>query len=301
MKNYAFLILGTFFFAVSVAIFAMPNSLAEGGVPGLSLLIYHSMGISPALTTLIINTVTLLIGYRYLPPDMIIKSIVTIPLFSFFIFILEGLDTGIPDPLLAALFTGVFTGIGFGFIFRSGSTTGGTSTIARMLNYKFGWELTGTNFVLDAAIVLSGIFVIGPLYTMYTFFALFVGKRVTDYVLEGFESKKVVHIFSVKTEEVEKAIQTNLGAHTTVLRAKENEDGIEENLIYVAIPKQRLFYLKKLIQSIDDSAFTVVHTVKDVTGGSFSEAYHPGQKTFRNKKQEQRYYKEQAIEEKEKN
>lgn len=36
---------------------------------------------------------------------------------------------------------------------------------------------------------------IGPLYTMYTVVALFIGKRVTDYVLEGFESKKIVHIF----------------------------------------------------------------------------------------------------------
>ncbi|WP_353626512.1 YitT family protein [Bacillus sp. JCM 19041] len=35
MKNYLFLVLGTFLFAVSVTIFAMPNSLAEGGVPGL--------------------------------------------------------------------------------------------------------------------------------------------------------------------------------------------------------------------------------------------------------------------------
>ncbi|GLO64371.1 MULTISPECIES: YitT family protein [Oceanobacillus] len=297
MKNYLFLIIGTFFFAVSVAIFAMPNSLAEGGVPGLALLMYHGIGISPALTTFIINAATLLIGYRYLPKDMIVKSIVTIPLFSIFIYILEDSVSGIPDPLLAALFTGVFTGIGFGLIFRSGSTTGGTSTIARMLNYKFGWELTGTNFVLDAAIVISGVFVIGPLYTMYTILALFIGKRVTDYVLEGFESKKVVHIFSQKTEEVEKAIQTNLGAHTTVLTAKKNDDGIEENLIYVAIPKQRLFYLKKLVQSIDETAFTVVHTVKDVTGGSFAEAHHPGQKTFRDNKIEQRYYKNQADEE----
>lgn len=297
MKNYAFLITGTFFFAASVAMFAMPNSLAEGGVPGLALLMYHGMGISPAFTTFIINAATLVVGYRYLPKDMIIKSTVTIPLFSFFIYMLEGLGTGIPDTLLAALFAGVFTGIGFGFIFRSGSTTGGTSTIARMLNYKFGWELTGTNFVLDASIVVAGIFVIGPLYTMYTVLALFIGKIVTDYVLEGFESKRVIHIFSSETSQVEKAIQSNLGAHTTVLKAEKNADGIEEDLIYVAIPKQRLFYLKKLVESIDENAFTVVHTVKDVTGGSFAEAHHPGQKTFRSKRMEQRYYKKQANEE----
>ncbi|WP_078395056.1 YitT family protein [Shouchella patagoniensis] len=297
MKNYIFLVFGTFLFAVSVTIFAMPNSLAEGGVPGLALLLYHGFGFSPALITLLANAVTLLIGYRYLPKDMIMKSILTIPLFSFFIFLLEGFGSSIPDPLLAALFTGLFTGIGFGFIFRAGSTTGGTSTLARMLNYKFGWELTGTNFVLDASIVLAGVFIIGPLHTMYTVLALFIGKRVTDYVLEGFESKKIIHIFSPKTEEIANAIQLNLGAHTTILKGEKNQEGVEEHLLYVAIPKQRLFYLKKLVQGIDVNAFTVVHTVKDVTGGSFAEAHHPTQKTFKNEQAEKNYYQRQADKE----
>ncbi|GAK05144.1 hypothetical protein JCM19037_3615 [Geomicrobium sp. JCM 19037] len=257
-------------------------------------MLYHGFEISPSLVTFIVNAVTLAIGYRYLPRDMIIKSLVTIPLFSLFIFIFEGMGQGIPDPLLAALFTGLFSGIGFGFIFRSGSTTGGTSTIARMLNYKFGWELTGTNFVLDAIIVLTGVFIIGPLMTMYTVLALFVGKKVTDYVLEGFESKKVVHIFTPKTVEVSEAIRLSLGAHTTILQGLNDKENSEENLIYVAIPKQRLFYLKKIVRQVDENAFTVVHTVKDVSGGSFAEAHDPAQKTFHNEENEQEYYEKQA-------
>ncbi len=110
--------------------------------------------------------------------------------YRFFIFLTERLGQPIEDPLLAAIFAGVITGIGFGFIFRAGSSTGGTSIIARMLNHRFGWELTGTNFVLDAVIVVCGVFVIGPIYTMYTIVALYVGKKVTDYVLEGFDAKK---------------------------------------------------------------------------------------------------------------
>lgn len=297
MRHYVYMVIGTFFFAFSVAVFAMPNSLAEGGIPGLALLLYFAYGFSPAVVTLIANGITLLIGYRYLPRSMIMKSIVTIPLFSFFLYLLEGRVNAFGDPLLAALFTGVFTGIGFGFIFRSGSTTGGSSTIARMLNYKFGWELTGTNFVLDALIVGAGIFVIGPLYTMYTVVALFIGKRVTDYVLEGFESKKIVHIFSEENERISASIRHNLGAHTTTLRGDANEQGEAETLVYVAVSKQQLFYLKKLIKEVDEQAFTVVHTVKDVSGGSFATAHYPTQKTFRNEKKEKHYYKKQAKKE----
>lgn len=296
MKDFGLMILGTFFFAFSVAIFSMPNSLAEGGIPGLSLLLYFGLGWSPALVTFLANGLILLIGYRYLPKGMIIKSIVAIPLFSLFLFIMEDFGRAIDDPLLAALYAGVFTGIGFGFIFRSGSTIGGTSTIAKMLDYNFGWGLTGTNLVLDALVVIGGILVIGPVLTLYTLVALFIGKRVTDFILEGFESKKIVHIFSDYSEPIAHSIRENLGAHTTILQGKNDGNGNAENLIYVAVRKQQLFYLKKLISEIDAEAFTVVNTVKDVSGGSLSEAHYPTQKTFSSEKEEKQYYKEKANE-----
>lgn len=296
MKDYGLMVLGTFSFAFSVAIFSMPNSLAEGGIPGLSLLLYFGLGWSPAVVTFVANSLIFLVGYRYLPKSMIIKSIAAIPLFSLFLFLMEDLGSELDDPLLAALYAGLFTGVGFGFIFRSGSTVGGTSTVAKMLNNNFGWGLTGTNFVLDALIVGSGIFVIGPILVLYTVVALFIGKKVTDYVLEGFESKKVVHIFSDYSESIAGSIRRNLGAHTTILRGEDDGDGNAEHLIYVAVPKQQLFYLKKLIREVDDEAFTVVDTVKDVSGGSFARAHHPTQKTFGSAKEEKQYYKEKADE-----
>ncbi|WP_020006939.1 YitT family protein [Salinicoccus albus] len=296
MKDYGMMVLGTFFFAFSVAMFSMPNSLAEGGIPGLSLLLYYGLGWSPAAVTFVVSSIIFAVGLRYLPKAMIIKSIAAIPLFSLFLFLMEDYGTAVNDPLLAALYAGLFTGIGFGFIFRSGSTVGGTSTIAKMLNNHFGWGLTGTNFVLDALIVGSGVFVIGPIMVLYTVVALFIGKKVTDYVLEGFESKKVVHIFSDYSESIAGSIQRNLGAHTTILRGDNEGSGNNEHLIYVAVPKQQLFFLKKLIHEVDEAAFIVVDTVKDVSGGSFARAHHPTQKTFGSAKEERQYYKERADE-----
>src|SRR5690625_7254513 len=85
MKDFGLMVLGTFSFAFSVAIFAMPNSLAEGGIPGLSLLLYFGLGWSPALVTFIANGLVLLISYRYLHKSIIIKSVIAIPLFSIFL------------------------------------------------------------------------------------------------------------------------------------------------------------------------------------------------------------------------
>ncbi len=177
MKEYVYLTIGTLLFSLSITSFAMPNQLAEGGIVGLSLLLYFSFELSPALVTFVLNAILLVIGFKLLPRHMVYKSIINVPLLSLFIYFTENLGQPIQDTLLAAIFAGLLTGVGFGFIFRAGSSTGGTSIIARMLNHRFGWELTGTNFILDAVIVVSGVFVIGPIYTMYTIIALYIGKK----------------------------------------------------------------------------------------------------------------------------
>ncbi|KQL55833.1 MULTISPECIES: YitT family protein [Bacillaceae] len=274
VKDYVYIIIGTFLFSISITLYAMPNNLAEGGIVGLSLLLYFAYNLSPALVTFILNAVLLLIGFKLLPRHMVYKSIINVPLLSFFIFLTERLGQPIEDPLLAAIFAGVITGIGFGFIFRAGSSTGGTSIIARMLNHRFGWELTGTNFVLDAVIVVCGVFVIGPIYTMYTIVALYVGKKVTDYVLEGFDAKKAVNIISPEAQLISEKVTKQMSSSATIFNGYGGYSKKEREVIYIVVRSYRLFYLKKLVHEIDPNAFIVVHNVKDVSGGTFFATQH---------------------------
>ncbi|GAB3066840.1 hypothetical protein [Virgibacillus ainsalahensis] len=51
-----------------------------------------------------------------------------------------------------------------------------------------------------------------------------------------------------------------------------------------------------MIREVDEDAFTVVNTVKDVSGGSLAKAHYPTQKTFNSAKEEKQYYKEKAEE-----
>ncbi|GAF18608.1 hypothetical protein JCM19046_3193 [Bacillus sp. JCM 19046] len=274
MKEYVYLTIGTLLFSLSITLFAMPNQLAEGGIVGLSLLLYFSFELSPALVTFVLNAILLVIGFKLLPRHMVYKSIINVPLLSLFIYFTENLGQPIQDTLLAAIFAGLLTGVGFGFIFRAGSSTGGTSIIARMLNHRFGWELTGTNFILDAVIVVSGVFVIGPIYTMYTIIALYIGKKVTDYVLEGFDAKKAVNIISPKGQEISERVMKEMASSATIFNGYGGYTKEQREVIYIVVRSHRLFYLKKLVHSVDPNAFVVVHNVKDVSGGTFFATHH---------------------------
>ncbi|MFZ4453852.1 YitT family protein [Salibacterium aidingense] len=273
MKNTIYIIIGTLLFALAVTQLAMPNSIAEGGIVGMSLLIYYSLGISPSISTPIIFVMLLGIGIRYLPRHMVYKTIFNVLLFSFFIWVFEDMYAQpIEDTLLAAIFAGIITGIGFGFIYQAGSSVGGTSILARVFNQQLGWDLTGTTLALDAAVVIAGIFIIGPVYTMYTLITLYVGKVVTDFVLGGFDSKKALNIVSPYSEEISKRITHDLASSATVFYGEGEYMKEQRRVLYIVIHTHKLLQLKRVIKEVDPDAFIVVHNVKDVSGGFISGA-----------------------------
>ena len=98
---------------------------------------------------------------------------------------------------LAALFAGVFIGIGLGIIFRYGGTTGGVDIIARLAHKYIGWSMGKTMFMFDAVVIaLSLITYLEYREAMYTLVAVFVAARVIDFMQEGAYSARGAMIIS---------------------------------------------------------------------------------------------------------
>src|SRR5699024_9762555 len=186
------------------------------------------------------------------------------------IYITENLVESLGDPLVSAIFAGFFIGIGCGLIFRSGSSMGGTSLIAIMLNNRFGWDMVRTIFALDALIVISGFFVIGPLNVMYTIITLFIAKKATDLIMDGLDPRKAVSIISHNAPNIADAIINHMNISVTVFKGYGGYLKEDTDMTYVIINKYQLMRLKKVIATIDEDAFVVIHDVRDVFGGSFA-------------------------------
>ncbi|WLV25255.1 YitT family protein [Aciduricibacillus chroicocephali] len=263
-------ILGSLIYALALTLLAIPSDLAEGGVPGAAILLHYAFDWSPGLITFILTASLMVIGFRSLPRKSIALSILTAPLISFFMYISEGRADALGDPLTAAIFAGFFIGIGSGLIYRTGSSMGGTSLIAQMCKKSLGWDLVRTIFVLDTLVVLSGLFVIGPLHTMYTIIALFIGKKATDLVVDGLDPRKAVSVISDEASNIADAIVSQMNTSVTVFKGRGGYLKQDKDMTYIIINKYQLMKLKNIIAAIDDKAFVVVHDVREVQGGSFS-------------------------------
>lgn len=270
IKDLLLIIVGSLLYALSLTFLLIPNNLADGGLAGASIILHYVFGWSTGVVNFILSFVVILIGYRVLPKRTTLLTIITAPLISFFIFITEANVEPLGDPLVSGVFAGFFGGIGAGLIFRTGSSMGGTSIIARMFHHNLGWELTRTNLALDVIVVVSGLFVIGPLNTMYTIISLYVGKKATDIIMEGLDARKAVSIISHNAPEIAEEVIQQMKISGTVFEGYGVYLREPADMAYIIINKYQLLKLKRIINAVDDSAFVVIHDVRDVFGGSFS-------------------------------
>lgn len=268
-KEITLIIIGSLFFALGVNLFAIPNELGEGGVTGISMILYYVFDWSPGITNFAMNGVLLAIGYKVLNKRVTWYTMLAIFFTSLFIQLTEGMGDSV-DIMLGTVFAGVFIGIGLGLVLRSGGTTGGSTIVARMLNQRFGWGVSTSMFVFDIIVVLASMFVIGIENTMYTGISIYISTKILDYLIDGFDTRKAVTIISQDTDAIAEKVSAKMDRGVTIINARGHYSKASKDILYVVINKQELFLLKKMIQQIDEKAFVVVHDVRDVFGEGFT-------------------------------
>ncbi|WP_100013030.1 YitT family protein [Lentibacillus sediminis] len=269
LKKSIYNILGALIIALSISFLGMPNGIADGGLVGISLLLYHAFSFSPAAVNFFGFLIILAISYRYLAKSVLLKSSITVILLSFFTFLFETYGQPLGDPLVGGIFYGFFMGIGFALILLSGSSIGGASTIALVFKKQFGWNVVLVTFILDVLVVISGVLIIGVLHTLYSIIGLFVGKVTTDYVLAGFDAKKAFTIISPHNEEISRRVTTELSSSATYINGSGVYKKHEQKMLYIVVRNHSVVHLRRIINEVDNNAFVVVNNVKDVSGGTF--------------------------------
>ncbi|UQD52538.1 hypothetical protein C0971_11305 [Bacillus methanolicus] len=274
LKNILFILLGAAILSFGIVNFNMQNNLAEGGFTGITLLLYFLFHLDPSYTNLILNIPLFLIGWKLLGRNVFLYTLIGTISVSIFLWIFQRFPLYMPlnnDMTLAALFAGVFIGIGLGIIFRFGGTTGGVDIIARLAHKYIGWSMGKTMFLFDAVVItLSLVFYLTYQEAMYTLVAVFVGARVIDFMQEGAYSARGAIIISDHSEKIADKIMKEMDRGVTVLRGHGSFTKKEREVLYCVVAKNELVKLKNVIISVDPHAFVSVSVVHDVLGEGFT-------------------------------
>lgn len=254
---------GAIIAAVAVIIFMAPFSIAPGGVSGVAVILNHLDPRLPiGLMILIGNIPIQILGFRTLGGwRVIIGTVFYVVLYSAAIDALtphiQNVDVG-DNVLLNALFGGILQGVGGGLVFRAGGTQGGTSTLGRILQMRFGMPLSTSTLYTDTGVVVLAGLVFGWEGALYAIVALFVGGVASDYVLEGPSVIRTATIITDRADAIAEVVMSEMGRGVTAWQGTGMFTEKSHTVLFVTVSRAQVNALRLLVQQADPDAFMVI-------------------------------------------
>jgi len=133
------------------------SGVTEGGILGLTLLLWQWFGLSPALGSLVLNALCYLFGFFVLGKSFILLSAASGLGFSLIYRLLELRPPIYPQiadmPFLAAVLGAMFIGLGVGLCVRVGAAPGGDDALAMSVNKLTGMKLSAFYLISDVIVL----------------------------------------------------------------------------------------------------------------------------------------------------
>ena len=263
--DYVMLAIGAIIASFAIEEFLVPNTILDGGVIGIGIMIKNLTGISLSILTIVLNVPFLLIGMRKLGKMFVVKSAFSMAVFSVFVEIFAPLANATSETLLAVSFGGVILGIGVGLVIRFGGCLDGTETVAIMLNKKFKIPVGQTVLIFNIVIYAIAGVLFGFDRAMYSLLTYFITSKVLDIVETGMDQAKAAMIITDEADVIAEKIYQTLGRTVTIMHGEGMVSG-EKTVLYCVLTKFEIRELKNIINSVDTSAFVTVSDVSEIIG-----------------------------------
>lgn len=267
-KRYMLLILGCFIVALAFNVFFLQYGIVCFGISGLSI-VTNEFGINPSLFILIANIILLIISFLVLGVDKTKNSIIGSLIFPIFVTITEHIVSYIKiesvELIVIAIFGAVLTGLGYGIIFKTGFTTGGTDIINQILSKYFKISLGKSMLIIDGLVVLSARIVFTWEIVLYGLIVLYIISFLTDKVILGISQSKAFYIITEKESEVREFLLSVMNGGVTLINARGGYTNEKQQLLLGVVPSRSYFMVKEGLKEIDKNIFFLVCDAYEVS------------------------------------
>lgn len=276
LKDFLFIVLGSFSYALAWQGFLIPNQLTTGAVTGLASIIYYAFGTPPVdITYAVANVILLIFALKILGLKFCIRTIFGVFFCWLFLHILplwipNGLVQG--DTFMASVIGGILCGVGLGVVFSSNGSTGGTDIIAAMVNKYHNVSFGKMLLYIDIIIISSSYLVFHDVQrVIYGYIIMFITTTVCDMIINGIRASVQLLIFSDKWEEIAESISNELQRGVTVLDGMGWYTKKPKKVLVVVAKRTQITQIERLIKNIDNNAFISQSAVSAVYGQGFDK------------------------------
>ncbi|MDD6418650.1 MAG: YitT family protein [Clostridium sp.] len=263
--SFIMLTVGTVIAAYALESFLIPNTILDGGVTGISIIVSKLTNIPLSILVLLINIPFVYVGFRNLGKGFLVRTIYTMGLFSLYLNLFHNVEPLTEQILLATVFGGVLLGVGVGLIIHFGGCVDGTESVAIVISKKTSLSVGQVVLCFNLIIYTVAGFIFGLDRALYSLLTYFITFKVIDFVSEGLEQAKAALIVTSNGTALAEEIYKRLGRTVTFIKGQGLISGDKE-VLYCVLTRIEIFELKKIVEEMDDRAFITILEVSEVIG-----------------------------------
>lgn len=162
------------------------GAVTEGGILGLTLLCWHWLGISPALSSLILNTLCYAAGWRVLGKNFLVYSALSGGLYSLFYALFEQMPLLWPHlgsfPLICAIAGALFVGIGVGLCVRAEGAPSGDDALAMVWSKLTPWPIERFYLISDLTVLVASLSYIPAEKIFYSLITVILSGKIIGWI-----------------------------------------------------------------------------------------------------------------------
>ena len=259
--RYILLFIGSTIVAFSYNLFFLRNNIVGFGLSGLSIVV-KEFGVDSNLFILISSIILLIISFIILGKEQTKNSVIGSLLYPLMIYLTKPLSLMIDledtSLLLCAIFGAVISGIGYGIIYKTGFTTGGSDVVNQILTKYLKISTGSAMLFTDGLIVLSSKLVYTWQMVMYGIIILYIVSTISDKVIIGVSQTKAFYIVTEKDKEVKEFLNSLGDTGVSVFDIRGGYTNEKKKMLFSVIPTREYYILKEGLKEIDPNAFFLV-------------------------------------------
>lgn len=262
--------------SVAVNVFWNPGKIYGSGITGLAQLIStisqhwlpFTIGVPVLYATL--NLPLLILSWKKIGHEFTFYTIVAVILSTVLLHIIPPVEVKF-DPIICAIFGGLFNGVGTGLALKNEMSTGGLDIISIVLRKKLGKSVGTINIAFNILVVLGAGCLFGWVQALYTILSIFVNGRVIDSLYTRNQKLQVIIVTS-HPDKVITEIQNEMRRGITIVHDVEGAyQHFSKTMLFTVISQYELPLFRQALQDSDPYAFVSMTEAKLIMGRFYQE------------------------------
>ncbi|HFI0041429.1 TPA: YitT family protein [Streptococcus suis] len=183
VKDCLLIITGAILYALVLNMLIIPHEFGEGGITGVTLLLYYTTGLEAGISSFVLNSLLILLAYRYLKKITVFYTFLAVGVMSATMYLTSFLQAQWLPLIPSAIVAGLTTGLSMALVILGNGSTAGSDIIALLCNKYFNWKIARVILIFDILVVTPLAVKIGWVKFLWTLVMVFLISKSLDWFL----------------------------------------------------------------------------------------------------------------------